>query len=105
MSSFSETFNAGMVGLALVYAEHYEKNGRTFINLFLTAKSVRTGSEMAVRCAKKIGVFDEAYNTGKDFSDYAYRFVGLTESDKALLADILLLIYYINHEKTHQPEG
>lgn len=104
MSSFSETFNAGMVGLALVYAEHYEKNGRTFISLFLTAKSVRTGSEMAVRCAKKIGVFDEAKETGINFLEYASRF-DLTDYWKGIFADILLLIYYINHEKTHQPEG
>lgn len=96
-ASFSETFNVDMVRLGLIYAEHYKRNGKVFVGMFLKFNSVRSGSEMVVRCSKKIGVFDEAKETGQDFSGYAAKF-NLTDYWKQVLADILLIIYYMNYE-------
>ena len=93
MNDYKKTFT----DLALKYAAVYKDNGFNFINCFLKYKSIRSACAEIVKVMKDEGIFQEAENTGKDFTEYSEKF-NLNEKDKKTLAEILLIIYAITTE-------
>ena len=65
--------------------------------VFLKYKSIRSACAEIVKVMKDEGIFQEAENTGKDFTEYSEKF-NLNEKDKKNLAEILLIIYAITTE-------
>jgi hypothetical protein len=92
--SISEEYDAGMLGLSLLYAKQYAKNGINFINCFLKFPSIRSACAAIVWSAKHDGSFKEAEATGKDFSNYTEK-LKLDPKWKPVLADTLLILYSI----------
>lgn len=92
MKLIDNLYTDGMIKLSCLYKDWYVKDGRSFVRCFISDRGVKFISMNIVAEYKKIGAFDDCLKCGKDFVAYANK-QDLPDRWKAVLADILLIIY------------